>query len=101
MGKIVSGTTAPGATNWQPYNDENVAVFVDVDTSSAQFSTTPLYFTSIGGGTAQWEAIGVTAIYAPTPTSFRVNLRWVNGGELTPALANHYQWVINWVGVEP
>lgn len=88
MGKIVAGSTSPAATNWQPYNNEKTAVYVDVDTSVAKFSKTPLYFTSLWGGTAQWNAIGVCAIYAPSPTGFRVNVKLFNGGELNPTMAN-------------
>jgi len=37
---------------------------------------------------------------SPTPTGFRVYVRWSDGSALTPAQANSLQWHINWLGVE-
>jgi hypothetical protein len=92
--KVVGGRTPVGNTAWQPYA---TGIFVDVDTSFAGFTQTPLYITSLGGNGAQWETTGATSIYQPTPTGFRVYVRLSSGASLTPAFANQYGWHINWI----
>jgi hypothetical protein len=101
---IARGSTPFGTTAWQQYFDEGAGVFeqgvfVDVDTSSAGFTTTPIYITSLGGGTAHWGTTGATSIYTATPTGFRVHVRYSNGAPLTPAIANGFGWHINWIAV--
>jgi hypothetical protein len=95
---MARGSTPVGNTAWQQYPGGE-GVFVDVDTSSARFTTTPIYITSIGGATSHWATTGATSIYTPTPTGFRVYVRWSSGGSLTPAIANEYGWHINWIAV--
>jgi hypothetical protein len=97
--KIAAGSTTPGSTNWQPYSG-NTGVFLDIDTSAGKFSTTPKYFTSLGGNSSHWSTTGITSIYTPSATGFRVYVRWSNGSTLTPAQANSFQWHVNWIGVE-
>ena len=94
-----SGSTTPGSTSWQPYPG-NTGIYLDVDTSAGQFTTTPKYFTSLGGNSSHWATTGVTSIYTPSPTGFRVYVRWSDGAALTPAQANSFQWHLNWLGVE-
>ena len=94
-----SGSTTPGSTNWQPYPG-NTGVYLDVDTSAGKFTTTPKYFTSLGGNSSHWATTGVTSIYTPSPTGFRVYVRWSDGSALTPAQANSLQWHVSWLGVE-
>ena len=96
--KIAFGSTTPGSTNWQPYSG-NTGIYVDVDTSAGKFATTPTYMTSIGGNSSHWATTGVTSIYTPSPTGFRVYVRWSDGSALTPAQANSFQWQVNWLGV--
>jgi len=93
--QVFGGATPVGNTAWQPYYTEGI--FVDVDTSSAQFTSTPIYITSLGGYGNHWSTTGATSIYSPTPTGFRVYVRWDNGGLLTPAMANQFGWHINWI----
>jgi hypothetical protein len=95
---IAKGSTPVGNTAWQQYSDGE-GVFVDVDTSSAGFKTTPIYITSLGGRLGHWGTTGATSIYEPTPTGFRVYVRWSTGGLLTPAEANGAGWHINWIAV--
>ena len=97
--RIASGKTTPGSTAWQQYPG-GAGVFVDVDTSSGKFSSTPVYTTSIGGNSSHWATTGATSIYFPKPTGFRVYVRWADGSPLTPATANGFQWHINWIGME-
>ena len=97
--KIGTGSTAPGSTNWQQYTGGR-GVYVDVDTSSAGFTTTPVYTTSIGGTSSHWATTGATSIYTASATGFRIYVRWADGQPLTPATANSYEWHINWVGIQ-
>src|SRR4028118_1180688 len=90
---IARGSTPVGNTAWQQYFDPGggvfeQGVFVDVDTRSGGFTTTPIYITSIGGYGYHWATTGATSIYTPTPTGFRVYVRLSNGQPITPALAN-------------
>ena len=94
---IGRGSTPVGNTAWQQYGAEGI--FVDVDTSSAGFKTTPIYITSLGGRGNHWQTTGATAIYNPTPTGFRVYLRFAPLGPITPAFANQQGWHINWIAV--
>jgi hypothetical protein len=93
---IARGLTPVGNTAWQQYEVDSV--FVDVDTSSAGFTTTPMYLTSLGGNAYHWMTTGATSIYHSTPTGFRIYVRFT-GGSITPALANQYEWHINWIAV--
>ena len=97
--RIEGGSTPAGNTNWQQY-EGGKGVYLDVDTSAAGFNNTPVYITSIAGSSSHWATTGATSIYSPTPTGFRVYVRWVDNSPLTPAQANSLGWVINWVGVE-
>jgi hypothetical protein len=90
------GSTQAGTTNWQSYGTN--AIYVDVDTSAARFTATPLYFTSIGGITNQRDAQGINAIYSATSKGFRIYLRNWNGVALTPAYANSKGWCVQWLG---
>lgn len=102
--KIAAGSTTPGATNWQPYPGrpdpgiEN-GIYVDVDTSGANFTSTPKYVTSIGGDGFHWETTGGSAIYSPTPRGFRVYVRFSTNRTLSPAFANQNKLHINWIGI--
>jgi|GEM_PF-3464486 len=92
-----SGRTTPGATNWQAFGSK--AIYVDVNTAAAGFTATPRYFTSLGGNGYQYNAVGVSAIYSPTSTGFRVYLQNRDGSALTPAFANSKGWYMQWLGV--
>ena len=87
-----SGSTPSGSTNWQVNNANSI--YVDVNTAAAGFAATPRYFTSLGGTNALYDAQGVSAIYTPTATGFRIYLRNWNGAALTPAQANSRNWHI-------
>jgi hypothetical protein len=92
--RIVVGKTDPQKTHWVQYSDGGI--YVDIDTSSAGFSSTPYYFTSLGGHTNNWKAQGVTSIYRPTAKGFRVH---VGHRELIGARAKEWGWYINWIAI--
>jgi hypothetical protein len=95
--RIASGQTPAGTTAWQVYTAN--AVFVDVNTTSGQFSSAPIYVTSLGGNSSHWQIVGATSIYSPTATGFRVYIRWLDGNPLTPAQANAIGLHIKWHGI--
>jgi hypothetical protein len=88
---VCKGQTPAGATAWQQYGTEGI--YVDVSTSACGFSSTPLYFTSIGGWSSHWTTTGATSIYSPTANSFRI---YVYNPGITAAQANNLGWHINW-----
>ncbi|NET06547.1 MAG: hypothetical protein F6K09_14815 [Merismopedia sp. SIO2A8] len=96
---IRAGQTTPGATNWMVYEDNSI--YVEVDTTDADFSNTPIYITSLGGDGAHFTTVGASSIYKPTPTSFRIFLKKISGADLTPDFANEMKWYINWIGIDP
>lgn len=96
---ICSGHTPAGTTAWQQYPGGR-GVFVDINTAGCHFSSIPVYTTSIGGTSSHWATTGATSVYLATATGFRIYVRWADGAPLTPATANGFQWVINWIGME-
>lgn len=104
IAKIGFGSTPKGSTNWVEYYwDGNLeGIYVDVDTSSAGFTSTPVYVTSLVGDANQWSTTGASSIYAATPSSFRVYVRWWDGNsvQVTPQFANERNWHIQWIGIE-
>jgi hypothetical protein len=97
--RVASGTTPPEATQWQASGAAGINVVVD--TSSAGFSTIPIYVPTILGRDGHWETTGATAIYEPTPTSFRIYLRFADGRNLSPETARTLNWSVKWIGFEP
>ena len=95
--ELGAGRTQPGL-GWQQYSG-GAGVLIDVNTSSGKFSTTPAYVTSLGGSSSHWATTGGTSVYSPTPTGFRIYVRWADGSPLTPANAAAFGWHINWVGM--
>lgn len=96
--RIASGRTVPGSTAWVAYGA--AGIYVDVNTSAAKLSGTPVYVTSIGGNSNQWSTTGATSVYSATATGFRIYVRYADGGPITPAVANGFQWHINWIAMD-
>lgn len=91
---LCTGQTSQTDTNWQQYNSSTI--YVDVDTSACNYTTTRRYLTSLGGTSSHWESRGVTSIYSPTATGFRV---YVKSTGITVAQARTWQWHVNWQAV--
>lgn len=94
---ISAGGTVPGKTDWKKYGKDGI--YVDVDTSGANFPDTPHYVASLGCTTIGWATIGGSVIYEARPTGFRVYVRFADGRDITPENANAWNFHINWVGV--
>lgn len=92
-----AGQTEAGHTNWVQHG--STGIYVDVDTSDCGFTSTPLYFSSLGGAGAHWDVMGSSSIYSPTPTGFRIYVNVAAG--ISPALANQNGWRINWQAHPP
>lgn len=96
---VRSGQTVPNRTGWQPYENSTRGVYVDVDTRSAGFQSTPRYIASLHGTSSVWESSGGSGIYEPTAQGFRVYVRFNDGRPITPEDANKFGWHIVWVGL--
>ncbi|WP_305849505.1 zinc-dependent metalloprotease [Pyxidicoccus parkwayensis] len=89
---LCTGKTEAGATAWQQYGVDGI--YLDVSTAACGRTSTPLYFTSLGGVTNHWTAQGATSIYLPTATGFRVH---VYQPGITVEQANSMGMHLNWV----
>ena len=96
--QIGAGKTVAGNTNWLIYS--TAGVYVNVDTTAAGFTKTPIYVTALHGAGSHWATTGGTSVYLPTPTAFRIYVKWSDGSALTPQTANVNQWHIQWIGIE-
>ena len=63
--------------------------------------------TTLEGDGYHWCANGTTSIYLPTPTGFRIYLRWTDDdghyGQLNPLrvdTAQKYNWYIKWSAIQ-
>lgn len=115
VGPMVIGQGVTSPSDWVDYNPSQAVkgIYVDVNTSACGFTSTPHYLVtleSITNNGHHWEVSGVPAIYAATPTGFRVYLRWTDhptdeatiGGEPNPLRASTARakgWVIRWTGI--
>jgi hypothetical protein len=128
---MVSGSTISGATTWQSWPAESsedyplaLGAQVDIDTSSAGFTTTPCYFAWLNGPEAWGPAVGnkmvlfFSHIEAETAVGFRFRLLMVgaqilnipSGSSPTATssdfgallrLALRLQLSVYWLGIEP
>ncbi|MDY8138181.1 T9SS type A sorting domain-containing protein [Aquimarina sp. 2201CG5-10] len=110
--KIGQGVTSPN--DWVDYN--TTGIYVDVDTKSCGFKTTPHYLVtleSVGNKGYHWYISGAPSLYNITPTGFRVYLRWTDAPSDLPTVgslnfpnplrastAKDREWVIRWTGIE-
>jgi hypothetical protein len=104
MPRVVIGSGVSPSNAWQQYTGGGgPGIFIDVDTSHAQFPEQPVYVCSLHGNSDHWSTIGGSSIYSPTATSFRVYVRRADGSALTPQQAQSNGWHISWIGqfIEP
>jgi len=90
------GATSPGA-GWVAYSPTSISI--TVNTSGCAFSSTPMYFTSVGGLGNHFQLTGTSAIYSPTATGFILYVKRRDGTALTPVDAATDGWFINWQGI--
>jgi hypothetical protein len=106
--KISAGVTPrselPGESRWKQYEGANgPGLYTDVQTHG--HTTVPIYMAALTGNSYHWLTTGSNCIYLPTPTGFRVYIRWSSRELDTPNLnagfADAFDWRINWIAVEP
>ncbi len=90
------GSTSPGA-GWTAYSASSISI--TVNTSGCAFSSTPTYFTSVGGLGNHFQLTGTSAIYSPTATGFILYVKRRDGTALSPVDAATDGWFINWQGI--
>lgn len=95
MIKIATGETK--TDKWQQYSTNGI--FIDVDTSPAKFSKTPIYITAIHGSSNHWTTNGASSVYEASPTGFRIYI-YKSGTNITPDYAKKRNWRIQWIGIE-
>jgi hypothetical protein len=76
---------------------------MNIDTSSCRLESTPLYFTSITGTAGHYLLVGVNAIYEPTESSFRIDVRSLDNATADTMMARsaEFQWNVNWIAYLP
>jgi hypothetical protein len=94
--KFCTGKTIEGSTNWIQYSEQGL--YVDVDTSSCGFTSTPIYLVNMHGNSNNWTATGGSSAYQRKPGSFRIYVRHA-AADFTPAFANQRGWHIQWLAV--
>jgi len=107
VGKLSTGRTAAGS-GWQTYTGpDQPGLWIQVDTSSAGFTSTPNYVTSVGGNSFHWLLTGTSAVYPPDATlggdlrrGFRIFVRYASGAAITPNDAWQNQWYVQWLGAQ-
>jgi hypothetical protein len=90
--RICTGRTTEGSTNWLQYNTDGI--YVDIDTSACDFTSTPIYISNLAGNGDNWTATGGSSPYSRTATDFRIYVYYPG---MTPAAANNKGWHINWM----
>lgn len=94
---VAAGSSPKDGSGWQTYG--NGALYIDVNTSAAQFSRTPVYVTSLGGDSRHWDLVGGGAVYVPTSRGFRVYVKHHKGSEEVPITrldALDRNWHVKW-----
>ncbi len=91
--ELCTGATPAATTDWKQYGADGL--YVDVSTSACGFTAKPNYVASLGGTSRHWRTRGVTSIYSPTATGFRVYVKYLDGA-VTPDQAKSRHWSVNW-----
>lgn len=99
MNIIKQGQT--NVTDWKENVIGGGGIYVEIDTSFAEFNDTPHYIATLEGNTHHWDASGINAIYNSSKNRFRIYLKWIykQEEELTVAKAIEYGWYVKWTGI--
>jgi hypothetical protein len=95
--RVCTGSTVAGSTNWVQSGTDRL--FVDINTSACGRTAAPKYFPSLKGVSGPELTRGISSVYSPTPTGFRVYVEFVQSPSpipITPAFANSLQWHVGW-----
>jgi len=100
IGSSIAGSAPDEDTKWKNYDNEHGTIYIDVKSKKAGFTTTPYYFTSLGGSSSHYKTLGVSSIYQATPGGFRVYIRDPNRPNLSKDFAEEKGWHVIWLGLE-
>ncbi|KUM91717.1 hypothetical protein AQI88_35455 [Streptomyces cellostaticus] len=90
---IACGQTEPGA--WRQGEDSRI-VLVDVDTSNAGFTETPVFVASVAG--EKYTAnLSTVALYNQTSNGFTAAIRLIRQNNLDPQTAQDNGFRLNWI----
>lgn len=95
--RIFVGQTQPGQ-GWEQYHTDSATL--RVDTSAANFSSTPVYVISVGGTGGHYAVTGDACVYYPARNQFQVYLRYPTTPFSLGDLARRNGWYVNWIGIE-
>jgi len=92
-------------TEFRPLlGDVRFGIHIHVDTSHCNFTSTPVYLTSLTGTNSHWLTVGISAIYWPTRVGFDVYLSSfspsITSSEMHIKWAALYDWALEWVGIQ-
>ncbi|MCH7225089.1 hypothetical protein [Haloferula sp. A504] len=92
---IAAGSSCP--SDWKDHPDQEGQIFVQVATGLEHLEAAPVYVCSLAGDSQHWVAEGASAIYHPSKSGFRINLRFPPGGhKLTAKIACENNWRVTW-----
>ncbi|MEN8220087.1 MAG: hypothetical protein ABFS56_27805 [Pseudomonadota bacterium] len=91
--RICTGRTTKGNTDWVQHSSQN-GIYVDIDTSACNFTSTPIYISNLAGNANNWTTTGGSSPYLGTAADFRIYVHFPN---ITPSKANSWDWHINWM----
>lgn len=93
--RAVSGRACGEDLDWNRYKQKDM--YVEVNTTSAGFSETPIYTASVEGS-GSWTTMGPHAIYSASPTSFRVYMFNHAGSDMLKYAVDK-KWCITWIAI--
>lgn len=96
---ITTGSTDPENTAWREYSKD--AIVLDVNTTSHNFKTTPIYLTTLGGISGHYVITGITSIYGANPNGFTVYIKSTIPFKEKDLLseAKQSKWHVQWVAL--
>lgn len=81
--------------DWKVYSSNGI--MVKVDFSHLNLRKKPHVQVSLNGEGCHWETSGSNSVYALTPQSFQIYVRYTSGGELNPEIAKKWGWYLSYV----
>ncbi|CAF3343030.1 unnamed protein product [Rotaria socialis] len=89
-------------TQFQRHTGLRSGIYIHVNTSQCEFSSTPTYLTSLTGNSTRWATVGISTAYSPSVMGFDVHLAYWDLGSATEYMlmaAYQHQWALEWVGI--
>ncbi|MFA7759331.1 hypothetical protein V5F01_38510 [Streptomyces sp. NRRL B-2790] len=93
---IACGQTKPDA--WEQSEEDSRIILVNVDTSTAGFTETPVFIASVAGD-KHTANLSTVAVHNQTKNGFTAAIRWSNQSSLDPQTARDNGFRLNWIAV--